>query len=286
MKSVLSVWLLFGLIFSCGLTLSANDYREQMEFLTYSPRYFGPNAFPIPVLRSGKVSDRYEIEARGEYHYFSGDKTTNLYTRALLPFFRGRAGVEVSVNLFEKYKMEPEIVEERHAIGPESPITCHGDVIISSFFQLLINEKWVDAMVNLNLKTASGGRVCDARYTDAATYWFDLTLGKNLIKPKENYFSLRVQAMAGFYCWMTNDIIHRQNDAVLYGIGLTGSYLNVTLSTDFSGFKGYKSNGDNSMAWRNNLRYEFRKNILSFRYNLGIRDNLYDTLSLGYIRCF
>ena len=43
-------------------------WREQMKYLVYSPRYFGPSAFPVPELRSGKVSTRYEIEARGEYH--------------------------------------------------------------------------------------------------------------------------------------------------------------------------------------------------------------------------
>lgn len=286
MKFTYKLLLLFSLIFLCPPVISASDYHEQMKLLIYSPRYFGPNAFPIPILRSGKVSERYEAEVRGEYHYFSGDKTTNLHTRALLPFFRGKAGVEVSLNLFEEYKMTQEIVEERYAVGRESPITFHGDVIVTAFFQVLKSEKWLDAMVNMTLKTASGGRVCDARYTDAASYWFDVTAGKDLIKPRGGNLSLRLQAMVGFYCWMTNEIIHRQNDAILFGAGLTAQYRNFTLTTDFSGISGYKANGDNSMAWRNNLRYELKKNVLSFRYNHGIRDNLYDTLSLGYIRCF
>ena len=273
-------------IFLCSPASAVGDYHEQMNLLIYSPRYFGPNAFPIPILRSGKVSDRYEAEVRGEYHYFSGDKTTNLHTRILLPFIKNRGGVEISFNLFEKYKMTPETVEERHAVEAESPIICHGDIIVSSFFQLIASEKWVDAMVNINLKTASGGRVCDARYTDAAAYWFDLTLGRNLFKTKDNKLSLRLQAMAGFYCWMTNQVIDRQNDAMLYGAGISINYRNVSFSTDFAEFKGYKSNGDNPLTWRNNLRYELKKNIISFRYNQGRQDSLYDTLSLGYIRCF
>lgn len=286
MEFIRKAFVLLSAILLAGTSVSASDYHEQMKLLVYSPRYFGPNAFPIPLLRSGLVADRYEIEVRGEYHYFSGDKTTNLHTRALLPFFRGKAGVEVSMNLFEEYKMTPEIVAERHAVGTESPITCHGDVVVTAFFQLLKSEKWVDAMANLSLKTASGGRVCDARYTDAATYWFDLTLGRNLIRNAGDGFALRAQAMVGFYCWMTNEIIHRQNDAVLFGGGLTATYGGFTLSTDLSGFKGYKANGDHSMAWRNHVQYELKKNILSFRYNHGLKDNRYDTLSVGYIRCF
>lgn len=286
MRFAHSIFIISCLIIFLPTSLFADGYHEQTKLLTYSPRYFGPNAFPVPQLRSGKVSSLYELEVRGEYHYFSGDKTKNIHTRVLLPFVKGRAGVEVSLNLFEDYKMTPEIVEERHAVGATPPITCHGDVVVSAFFQVLTSEKWMDITVDMNLKTASGGRLCDARYTDAAAYWFDLTLGKDLVKSAEDKFKLRLQAMVGFYCWMTNDYIHRQNDALSYGVGLTANYRNFTFLTDVAGFDGYKSNGDDSMVWRNNLRYEFKKNIVSFRYHHGMVDNLYDTVSLGYIRCF
>ncbi|MDH6533518.1 hypothetical protein D0T51_00780 [Parabacteroides sp. 52] len=262
------------------------DWRDKTDLLVYSPRYFGPNAFPIPELRSGLVGSRIEAEVRGEYHYYTGDKTKDIYGRVLLPFVKGRAGVEVSFVFKEDYKMTPETRDERNAIETESPISYNGDIVVTSFFQLLRSEKWVDAMVSINLKTASGGRLCDARHTDAASYWFDMTLGKNLFVSKDKHFSLRAQAMMGFYCWMTNDRVHRQNDAISYGGGLTGTYRNVTLSTDISGFHGYENNGDRPMIWRNNLRYEIKKNILSFRYNRGMKDRLYDTYSLAYIRCF
>ncbi|MDL2244702.1 hypothetical protein LJC54_04280 [Parabacteroides sp. OttesenSCG-928-J18] len=273
-----------------ALTVSAakgeGSWRDKTELLIYSPRYFGPNAFPLPEMRSGKVPTRYEVEVRGEYHYYSGDKTTNGYARALLPFVKGRAGVEVSLRFLEEYEMTPETRDERFAVGTKSPITCHGDVIISSFFQVLTSEKWLDAMVTINLKSASGGRLCDARYTDAAAYWFDVNLGKDLVKATPGGFSLRIQALFGFYCWMTNDLVHRQNDAIAYGGGLTAKYRPVTLSTELVGFDGYKENGDSPMQWRNNLRFEYKKNILSLRYDKGFRDKLYDTLSVGYIRCF
>jgi hypothetical protein len=38
----------------------------------------------------------------------------------------------------------------------------------------------VDIMLSLNLKTASGGRLVDARFTDAASYWFDTTVGRKI----------------------------------------------------------------------------------------------------------
>ena len=54
------------------------SWREEMKNLIYSPRYFGPNAFPMPTMRDGLVSDRYEVELRGEYHHYTGDKTWDL----------------------------------------------------------------------------------------------------------------------------------------------------------------------------------------------------------------
>ncbi|MDR2968507.1 MAG: hypothetical protein LBV32_02750 [Tannerellaceae bacterium] len=286
MKTKYRYLILIALLTFPSFHIHAQAWRDKMKELIYTPRYFGPNAFPIPELRNGKAASRYEVEARGEYHYFDGDKTKNLYTRVQLPLVKGRAGVEVSIRLYEEYKMTAEVVEERHAVAPESPIVCHGDVIVSSFFQLLKNPKWLDALVTINLKTASGGRVCDARYTDAVTYWFDLNVGRNLYESPNRQFSLRLQALAGFYCWMTNDLVHRQNDAISYGAGLSAVYRNLSLDSDFGGFYGYKSNGDNPMVLRNNLRFEYKKNILSLRYHLGIKDNLYDSVSLGYIRCF
>ena len=60
-------------------------WREEMKKLIYSSRYFGPNALPIPTLHTGSVSNRWEIEVRGEYHHYSGDKTKNWYGRLYIP---------------------------------------------------------------------------------------------------------------------------------------------------------------------------------------------------------
>jgi hypothetical protein len=40
---------------------------------------------------------------------------------------------------------------------------------------------------------------------------------------------------------MTNDRVHRQNDAIHYGIGFTAKLQNITLQSDFSGFHGYEA---------------------------------------------
>lgn len=275
---------LFLICFST--VLQAQDWREQMELLIYAPRYFGPNAFPLPELRSGQVGCRYEVEVRGEYHYYTGDRTKDAFARIYLPFVKGRAALEVSGVLREYYETTEATKEERFAVEGRPPIPCYGDVIFSSFYQVLRSDAWFDAMFSCNLKTASGGRLCDARFTDAATYWFDLTLGRNIIHNQNHSAYLRVQGMAGFYCWMTNDMVHRQNDATLYGVGLSAGYGALSFMCDYSGFYGYQKFGDSPSAFRYKLECEYRKNILSLRYRHGMRDNLYDLYSVAYIRCF
>lgn len=285
MKSIYRI--LFLILAASGISTAIRaDYHEQMKLLIYSPRYFGPSGFPIPELRDGRVGRRIEAEIRGEYHYYSGDKTQDIFARLMIPIVKGRAGIEVSWVFWEKYKTTDETRQERFAVDTHSPIKYHGDIIFTSFFQVLKSEKWVDATLSATIKTASGGRVCDARFTDAAAYWFDLTVGRNIWKRADGLASVRMQALAGFYCWMTNDIVHRQNDAIAYGFGLTGTYRNFKLTTDISGIHGYENNGDRPIHWRNNLTYEIKKNIISFRYTHGMKDRLYDTYGLAYIRCF
>ena len=48
----------------------------------------------------------------------------------------------------------------------------------------------------------------------------------------------------------------------------------------------YKNTGDHPATYRYKLEYEYRKNILSLRFRYGVYDNLYDSFSVGYIRCF
>ena len=262
------------------------DWWERMKLLVYTPKYFGPNAFRIQELNSGRLSTRWELEVRGEYHYYTGDRTKDLFGRLYIPIANGKAGVEISGVIYETYLTDEKTKQERNAVENSPPITCIGDLIITSYYQLLQSDKVCDISVSGTLKTASGGRLCDARYTDAASYWFEGTFGRNLLQTADQSIALRAQGMIGFYCWMTNDLVHRQNDAILYGYGGSLKLKNMTLAANWSGFHGYMKKGDRPVLFRSKMDFEVKKNILSLRYNHGIRDFLYDTYSVGIIRCF
>lgn len=278
----------FLLFFSCLTGLSpaqAKNWWDDIPNLVYSSRYFGANAFPIPELGGGKLSSRWEVELRGEFHTMPGDQTRDIYARLYVPIAKGRAGVTVCGVIREWYNTSPEVRDERKAAElTSSPMPCNGDVILNFHYQVLNSEKWMDIAVSANLKTASGGRLCDARYTDAASYWFDCNIGRTVWQNEKA--SVRVQGLVGFYCWMTNSIKQRQNDALSYGLGVQGTYRSFSLDCDYAGIQGHRNDGDKPMVIRTKLNYELKKNILSFRYKHGMQDNLYDTYSLAYIRCF
>ena len=263
-----------------------DSWRDNLERLVYSPRYFGPNAFPLPELRNCFLGKRWEVEVRGEYHTYEGDQTKDIFARMFIPVAEGRAGLEVSYIFYEYYDMTPETVTERHAAGTSWKHGANGDVVFSSFYKLFKNNTRAGLLFEASFKTASGNRVADARYTDAATYWFDLNAGYYVYKSADCLKFVSLQALSGFYCWMTNNIVHRQNDALLYSAGINAGYNNLTLQADITGFHGYKNNGDRPLVLRTKLNFEYRKNILSFRYKHGMNDNLYNTCSLAYIRCF
>ena len=99
--------------------------------LKYSPRYFGANAFPFPELMGGKLSPRWEVELRGEYHKMTGDKTKDVFARLYIPIAKGRAGVSLYGVIQEWYETSPEVRDERNAVHVKSPIPCHWEFILS-----------------------------------------------------------------------------------------------------------------------------------------------------------
>lgn len=280
------------IVFSLALAVFSLDgysqegvWQEQLRLLQYSPRYFGPNAFPVPELRNGSIGSSIEVEIRGDYHYYEGDQTKDVFTRLLVPVANGCAGVEVSWVVYEYYEMTRSTVEERHAAGTSWKTGATGDVIVSSFYRLLNNAQTAITL-EAALKTASGNRLADARYTDAASYWFDINIGRSLYRSADNKCNVSIQGLCGFYCWMTNDIVHRQNDAIVYSGGMSGKFRDITFAVDIAGLFGYENNGDRPLQIRTKLNYELSRNILSLRYGHGMKDDLYDTYSLAYIRRF
>ena len=280
---------LFLVCFLLMLSLSCfsqEDWRDEMGNLTYSPKYFGANAFPIPELRTGIVSDKYEIELRYDYHYTKGDNTHNAFGRLFIPFGKGVAALDVSWIPVEYYRTSQEMRTERNAHNTIPNQSVHGDVVIIAMYQILKSEKWLDADMSVGLKTASGNMLIDSRYTDAASYWCDVHLGRNIYSDESLDLDIRGAIMGGFYCYMTNSLLHRQNDASMLGGGLKLRKENLHLDTDVRGFNGYWNRGDRPVLFHSKLKYVNKIHNVYLRFQTGLHDYIYQTYSVGYAVSF
>ena len=277
------VCFVFVFSFSC---FSEEDWRDNMRNLVYSPKYFGANAFPIPEIRSGIISDKYEIEVRYDYHRTDGDKTHNPFGRIFVPFGKGIAALDVSWIPIERYEMSREIKKERNITNPTPGKSAHGDVVIIAMFQVLKDKRWLDAEMSVGLKTASGNMLIDARYTDAANYWCDVHFGRDVYSSEVLDLDIRAVAMGGFYCYMTNSLVHRQNDALMLGGGVKSRMGGLFLDADFRGFNGYWDRGDRPVLFHTNLKYAGKNHAVFLRFQTGLNDHIYQTYSAGYTISF
>lgn len=255
------------------------------RYMTYSPAYFGPNALPVPEIRDATIERRVNLETRADLHFSTGDNTQNLFLKLIYPFWDGRVALELHGVPLEHFKMDTITRDERAGRDLEAEGIAAGDLNIGMLIQLLRGHKhWPDILLGITLRTASGGNLGNARYTDAPGYYFDLSMGKTFFSDKK--VSLRPYVLLGFYVWQTNRDDWRQNDAILYGLGLSLFNDKFECNAKYGGYKGYIDNGDAPMVIRANAIYKIPKTHFKLSFQQGLQDFEYSTVSLGAVFYF
>ncbi len=223
------------------------------NWMIISPGYFGPNALPVPDVKRGFLSEKTEFEITASNHFHSGDPTQDISGRIYLPFAKGKIAIEVYGVLLEYYHYTEEIRNERFSRDEDGEGVANGDLYFSTQIQLAKDRKFPNTLLRFTAKTASGNNLHGARYIDSPGYFFDLSFSKDF--GEKEHLVFRPYAMLGFYSWQTNDELNLQNDALLYGLGTDFEKNNWRFASSWSGYYGYKGNGDRPMQ----LNFEFRK---------------------------
>lgn len=255
-------------------------------YFTYSPRYFGPNAFPVPKMGDGKVPENLIADAAVEQYFGFGDNATDLNLRVDIPLYPKYVNLAVWMVPVEYYNTSIEVRNERLMRTKDPKGFAVGDVYIQTGIQLLRDRpKLPDIMINLSMKTASGGPLSAARYYDTPGYFFDATAGKTFTFEKRKHLqSVSISGRVGFLCWQSIRADHAmQDDAVIYGVrvGLTAN--NWQYEMDFSGYNGWIHNGDCPMVLRGQVCRNFKRgNSLYVGGLLGFQDYKYYAVSVGY----
>lgn len=251
------------------------------SMLKVFPAYFGPNALPVPELRTGLIEDQFRIEFRPEIHHSTGDLTVNLFTSFIAPIGK-RASFEVFLVPSEYFKMDTLTRDDRFTRKEKPEGYAGGDFWFGTNIQLIKNRNFPDLLFSAYFKTASGTNLVNARYTDSPAYFVLLNAGKDLTLYKS--LKARIYANIGTYIWQMyiNQNNQNQDDALQYGIGIKHYTSKFFVKTDLTGYFGYLNLGDRPLVFRLQTGLFLSKADIAFRYQIGLNDYDYQSFALSY----
>ena len=253
------------------------------DYLITSPAFFGPNALPVPTIKNGLIAAEAYGKLGIDVHRSVGDQTYNLYAETFLPIFSDRVGMMLSLVPLEYYQMDTITRDLRKARGYSGEGFAVGDLNITTLIQLIEHHsKLPDVLFTMNLRTASGSKLTDARYTDGPGYSFDLSIGKDFKLKQDASWHIRPHVMFGFYVWQNQGNKYMQNDAFLYGLGFDLEFAKFILNTALGGYSGFIGNGDRPIVYRSSIRTNWESRLnMELQLQQGIRDFGYRSFRLA-----
>ncbi len=244
------------------------------DYIITSPAFMGPNALPVPEIKNGGFGNDAYFKFALEKHSGIGDQTENIYLEIFSPFYNDKVGIKFYVVPIEHFKMDTITRDIRRARSYSGEGVAGGDIYLSTYLQIVKDRTgFPDMLLTLNIRTASGRNLKNARFTDTSGYFFDLSMGKSVYTTHQNIKNIKLYAMIGFYCWQMQGVGQFQNDAFLYGVGSDILLSKLEIKNSLGGFVGYKNNGDRPMVYRLQLQSKFET---LFNYELALQQGLYD----------
>ncbi|TXC76257.1 hypothetical protein [Luteibaculum oceani] len=253
------------------------------RYLIVSPNFFGPNALPVPEIHQGTLPSAASFTASINQHFGRGNSTTNPFFSFQTPLYSKKVGLEISMVPIEYFKMDTITRDERRVRDRDGKGWTAGDVHISTQIKLLdANDRRPDISLLIHLKTASGGGLGAARYTDTPGYHFAFSVGKTSNPVSKSLQSYRWYSIVGFMAYQTYRTDYRQNDALIYGVGNQIQTKSLNLQTELGGYFGYINNGDRPLLLRIKLEGKLGNwKKVFFQFQQGLHDFPYSSITIG-----
>ena len=245
------------------------------------PGYMGPNSLPVPKIADGSISQKLSLETDIDLHFSPGDKTQNLFLDLNIPI-QEKVNLKIWWAPIEHFSTDTNTRDMRRARGKDPEGWSVGDVYIATVIALAQNhDKWPDVTLGINIKTASGNNLENARHTDAPAYYFDLAFGKTYSLDAEGIYKIRPYAMGGFYVYQTNRQDYYQNDCILWGTGLDFSIRDWEIKNQVGGYIGYFGTLDRPTVYRFQLWFKQKVVHYQFQFQVGNGSYPYNSVRLG-----
>lgn len=280
--------ILRGMIRYIPLVVSLYQLQAQ-QAMDYSPRWYGPNANPIPETLEATITQGLRIKNSLLLQHAQGDKTTTLLTDLEVPIIPEKASIRIYGYGAEYYQWSEGSREQRHLPRLLQEGVIVGDIYLQTRVRLLEGDaSWKpDVVLNYTLKTASPKPIAreSMRFFDTPGYFFHLEVGRNILEQSLTPFQLRLSGYVGFMCWET---VQKQNDAFMYALALSSQIERWHLSLQFGGYNGWMKHhygadyGDEPMHITARCDYQFTPHfIASLGLERGLRDYPFTQVSLG-----
>jgi len=275
-----------GLLVICLQVLGQS--RHWSEEINHVSRYLGPNALPVEPMDDARTDTLLQLFQGGQFHYSAGDRTFNLWSSFKAPLFTDRVSIHLWMVPWERFSLSEQVVEERNQWDSSRSGTSVGDLNVATKIILWKETQKRPAITGvINLRTASGGNLAQARFIDAPGYTFKVGAGKTYNVVPGFIKGWRWYANAGLRVYQTRRNNAPQNDLFVYGIGWDIDGARWRLSQALTGYIGYFDQGDKPMVYR--LDWRSMSNglwDLQVGYQWGSRDFNYHTFSAGLILNF
>ena len=253
-----------------------------------APGYFGPNAFPVPDMLDGTTSSDLRVELYGDGFLCSmtrrpsDDITLDLFAKATIPLFTDRVNLVIWMPVVEWFRSGPAVNVLRRVQDPDRWISGvdSGDAYVSTDILILDERKRGCGLVlRAALKSASGNSFGTARVYDAPGYFFDVAVGRDIVKSADGKTVFRTALSAGFLCWQTGN--GRQNDAVMYGALASLKTGPFKAEVNYGGYVGWEGKGDRPMTLKTKLSWSIGRCSINAMYQVGFVDWPFHQIRLG-----
>lgn len=252
------------------------------SFIRITPGYLGPNALPVPEVKKGVINEGENLELGLDFHFNPGDPTQNISGKYYKSFAGDKIAIELYGVILEHYAMTDSVRDIRRARDFDGKGFAIGDLYFSTSVQLSKGRKFPDTMVRMAGRTASGGQLEAARYSDSPGYYFDFSFSKSYSGANEELSVLPFGSF-GFYSWQTNDDMNLQNDAFMFAAGTELKWTNWSVTNSLSGYTGYKKENDSPMVYTFDLNRKMKHHVFRLQYLHGFSDWNYRTLKFSVI---